>query len=382
MKFIETLNDYRLAISSARKGLRKELLPATLGVLRSRIRDGIGPQFHSLYDFRNKPETEWDGYMAENDGVRILERMSPQGAHQFLRDKLKFALHCVRQGFPIAPTLFRYDQDRFPEYDEVAPNVQSRDEWNAALAKAPDQLFCKLIDGRLGIGAFKAERRENEWFFGGERGSADDLRSFALKRLGKGRGWLFQPAIRPHPDLAEIMSPGALGTLRAISYIDVDGVHVVFPLLRIPAGGNIVDNFSRGAKGNLVAAIDKNTGRLSAAQYSRSTTWPDIASIDHHPDTGKIIHDREVPWWAEAKALMLAAQAATPEPPTIGWDIAITAAGPQIIEANSQYSTSICQVAYNRGIKKDFEQIIESINKHRAENTRRSSALHPAPRNT
>lgn len=382
MRIRRTLRNYRFAIATASKGTLRNLPSAALGVLRSRVRYGLGPEFHSLYDFRNKPEADWRAYMTDNDGVRVLERLSPPSAHRFLRDKLAFSLHCIRHRLAIVPTLLRYDREHCSSLDEIAPNVDSIAEWEAALASAPDRLFCKLIDGRLGIGAFKAERLGEEWVFDGTRGCAADFRDFALKRLGKGRGWLFQPALLPHPALAEIMTPGALGTLRAITYIDADGVQVAFPLLRIPASGNIVDNFARGTRGNLVASIDASSGRLSAARYSRSAAWPDLVSLERHIDTGKVIQGREVPFWAEAKALMITAQAATPDPPTIGWDIAITAEGPQIVEANSQYSTALCQVAYARGIRPDFERAIERIRKHRAEGAHSSSSDHaarPAP---
>lgn len=360
MKLFQLINNYCLAISAASSGSLRKFPGALMSVGRSRIRYSIGPEYHSLYSLHSKPESGWNAYMTDNDGVRVLERLSSPDTHRFLRDKLAFSLHCVRHGMPVATILFRYDLDPCSDYDEVAPKVMSIEEWETALQQAPDEVFCKLIDGRLGKGAFTAERRGHNWLFDDELGSAADLRRYALERLGNGRGWLFQPALKPHPALAEIMAPGALGTLRVTTYLDRNGAQIAFPLLRIPSAGNVVDNFSRGAKGNLVAAIDAESGRLSKAYYSRSRRWPDIATTDLHPDTGKPILGREVPFWEETKALVTAAQELTPEPPTIGWDIAITATGPLIIEANSQYSTALWQVAYDYGMKPDFDRMIES----------------------
>ena len=197
MKFLNLINDYRLAIATASSRSLKKLPDALLSVVRSRILHGIGPEYHSLYSLHKKPESSWNTYMTDNDGVRVLERLSSPDTHRFLRDKLAFSLHCIRRDLPVAPILFRYDRDRNADYDDVAPNVHNVDEWAAALEQACDEIFCKLIDGRLGKGAFKAERHGQNWLFGGKLGSAADLRRYALERLGEGRGWLFQPALKP-----------------------------------------------------------------------------------------------------------------------------------------------------------------------------------------
>lgn len=371
MRVFAALSPYYNAIHAASGGQLRHWPAAARDVLKARLRYGIGPLFHALYGFRHKDEAEWGEYLRENDAVTALARLTSLATQSLLKDKLAFTLHCHRHDLPTIPILFRIDREHAPELDEVFPNGLTLTTWEAVLEHAPERIFAKLIDGSQGMGAFTATRSGNDWVFDGQRGSAADFHRFAIERLNGGRGWLFQPAITPHPSLAEIMSPGALGTVRATTYTDALGTHIVCPVLRIPARNNIVDNFSSGQKGNLIAAVDVDSGRLHRAQFSRSTTWPDIAQTDHHPDTGGRIVDRQLPFWAEAKELVIRAQRCTARPPTIGWDIAITASGPLIVEANAQYGIDIFQVAYQRGIKSMFEHILSSVGEHRsAEQTR------------
>lgn len=360
--------DYSRAIRAA-AGSPHRLPFGIYSVLKARLGFGIGPLRHSLYRLFDKPEASWAGYIDENEANKALIRLSPQDDHIALRDKLAFTVRCQRSGLAAAPILFRLDREQDSDADDLIPNVRAAEQLRSALQQAPDTLFVKLIDGAHGADAFRASRIDHElWRFGTAQGNADDFFGYLDRTLGQNaRGWLFQPLVQPHPQLAEIMAPGALGTLRIVSYLDhADRAHLALPTLRIPAGKNVADNFSLGASGNLISAVDPNTGQLAPAAFSATSHWPQIRRTDVHPDTGGRISGFTLPFWAETCALVRRAQLVIENPPTIGWDIAITESGPLIIEANSAYSTAIHEVALDRGIGADFETIVNAVRTRRA----------------
>jgi hypothetical protein len=115
-----------------------------------------------------------------------------------------------------------------------------------------------------------------------------------------------------------------------------------------------MDNFERGALGNLIAPIDQYTGRLGRAFGSRSSRWPVFFSTDTHPDTGARITGFEIPYWEEAMELVREAQRKLCEIPTLGWDVAIMPEGPMLIEANWNYATEMMQVTHRRGVRSEL----------------------------
>ena len=95
-------------------------------------------------------------------------------------------------------------------------------------------------------------------------------------------------------------------------------------------GANVtVDNVHAGA---IAAAVDLVRGRLDQATYSgfdSSKGW-----IDCHPVTGAPIMGRALPMWNDACELVRRAHSAFDDWVVIGWDVAITAGGPYLVEGN------------------------------------------------
>lgn len=358
-KLRATLAGYRNAVRVASRGRAARVPDAIASVLRARLRYRLGPFYHSLFGLAEIPTAGWDEFIVDNDSNPIIthgvigrENLALAG------DKIAFTAHCVRNGLPTIPITCVIDRAGSELAAALgAPNVASAAELEQALAAAPDRLFVKLIDGSQGAGAFIARRQGDGWEFEGRTGSAAELYRFALERLDGRRGWLMQPIIVPHPALGPLMPRGVLGTIRAVTYLTESGPHLVLPLLRIPAGGSVTDNFAKATSGNLVAPIDPVTGTLGMARHSRSRRWPDMADIEVHPDTGQRIPGFQLPCWRETVELLEEAQRRTPQLRTLGWDIAITEGGPLIVEANADWDANILQVVYRRGIRRDLAPI-------------------------
>jgi hypothetical protein len=356
-KLLSDLSGYSAAVSQASQASLLRLPPSLISVMRARVSYDIGPRFHSLFDFRRKAASHWNDYLLDRDfKKRLREANGDQRA--FTGDKVRFTAHCVENGLTTIPILALIDSQPTAASAAFA-RPTSADELAQVLERAPARLFVKLIDGTLGIDAFALTREAGQWRFCNQMGSASELHRFLLGRLCGRRGWMMQPFVEANASLRRIMAPNALGTIRAITFWVGEEPKIAVPILRIPAGDNVADNFSHGLSGNLVAPIDLASGTLGRARYSRNRSWPDIVVTDRHPDTGGTITGFTLPFWRETKDLLIRAQASIPHMKTVGWDIAITDDGPLIVEANSTYDVDLLQVAYDRGLRREFDCVLE-----------------------
>ena len=359
MKLLRSLSDYRRAIRNATSGKATSLPVGIVSVLRARAFHNIGPRYFSLYDLARVPEELWDEFIIDEDLKSILRRINAKEAREVVFDKIAFSRHCNTHAVPTIPILATID--RHSPSDPL--NGLDPKKFELLLTNAPSELFIKLIDGTWGVDAFTASRTTaDNWSFCGQTGSLRDLHAFSINRLRDRRGWLVQPVIRNHKALRAIMSPSALGTIRAVTYLKGSEIDLLYAVLRIPVGNNQADNFAHGTSGNLVAPLDVDTGKIGTPRASRTSDWPNIVNILKHPQTGVRIEGETTPYWDEFKHLVTRAQSTLPKLPTLGWDIAITDSGPVVVEANSTYDVDLIQVAYQHGIKTEF--LINLLKRH------------------
>jgi Sugar-transfer associated ATP-grasp len=106
-----------------------------------------------------------------------------------------------------------------------------------------------------------------------------------------------------------VMAPDAFGTVRAVTYMHDQRSTLMAAVLRIVVEGNVADNFSSGATGNLLAPLDPLTGTLTAVRGSRLRTFPVIFDSETHPTTGIRLVGVQVPRWSDVLSLVLRAQA-------------------------------------------------------------------------
>lgn len=355
------ITNYVHAITSAARTNPAHLLPAAYSVLLARIRYGFGPKLYSLFDFYSRPPSEWADYLQDRHLKPQLRTIQSAQHRQLTHDKIAFHDHCVSNDIatiPIVARLLRSDEASAGSSAKKHLLEEQRTRFIEELNAGPNALFFKTVNGTHGADAFVATRVGAQWKFGDTTGTAADLYEYCLATRDDKTGWIAQPRIAPHPALQKIMARDSLGTLRAITYINGTTPTVAFAVLRIPAGKNITDNFSHGRTGNLVAPVDLANGNIGTARYSLSPNWPTVATIDHHPETGNRITGETIPYWNETIELLIRGQVATPRPPTLGWDIAITESGPLVVEANSTYDIDIVQFALNRGIRVEMERIL------------------------
>ena len=137
-----------------------------------------------------------------------------------------------------------------------------------------------------------------------------------------------------HPDIERLTGSAALSTCRLFIAHDRDGrAEVMGTAMRLVNGGNLVDNFDQGTKGNLWCSVDLATGRIIEA-FAKAVGADRLTRIARHPATDCALVGFRIPYWDET--VELAHRLATVFRPQslLHWDIGVTAAGPIAIEGN------------------------------------------------
>lgn len=210
-------------------------------------------------------------------------------------------------------------------------------------------LFAKPIDGIFSIGTFGITSVDAEddklVLASGEQVRIEQFVDYVLGITKS--GYLFQRTLAPHAQLKDAFGT-VLSTVRFLVVLSEQGAEIVSAVCKIPAHGNMADNFWR--QGNMLGAVTPDTGELSRVV---SGTGFDQKEHLEHPDTKRPIRGMVLPDWEKAKALCLEAAATLPGIRTQSWDIALTEEGPAIIETNWGGDLNLHQLAHRRGILQD-----------------------------
>lgn len=135
-------------------------------------------------------------------------------------------------------------------------------------------------------------------------------------------------------EYADRIYPGTTNTVRLLTLWDYEtnvpflaqAVHRIGTSRSFP-----VDNFRMGA-GGLSAWIDIGTGELGPAAGKAETGA--VEWHDAHPETEAPIRGVRLPRWKETTDDVLRLAARLPFIPFIGWDVALTQEGYQVLELN------------------------------------------------
>lgn len=201
-------------------------------------------------------------------------------------------------------------------------------------------LFIKPHVGRGGMGAEQWVHSDAErWRSArGQELSTDALVQHLID-LSKTGPYLIQRRAVPHVAIADL-SNGALPTVRVLTIKGQgDTWEPVAALFRMAVGANrTVDNFHAGG---IAANVDLASGMLGPATDIGLT--PDMGWLHNHPDGGAVIVGRVLPYWSEVLALARRAHSVFSEKLVAGWDIAILAGGPALVEGNGAPDTDMHQ---------------------------------------
>jgi hypothetical protein len=283
------------------------------------------------------------GYRVE---TLLDDRMNYRNARMVATDKLVFRTLASQAGLPLPALQAVYSGcGAYAAIEASLPHAGALRELISA-REAP--VFVKPIRGGSGDGAFAVQgfdpRADAAILLDGRRVAMTELEDLAA--IPRYRGLLVEEMLRPDP--AFFAAPaGGVATVRLIVVL-TDGAPVIeTATLRMPVGGNLIDNFDRGSKGNLVAALDLEGGRIKRAVRSSGL---DLESLSYHPDTTESMIGTTVPQFEEIRRICKKGARLFPDLRLQHWDIALTDKGPVILELNVEGGLYLHQIAHGRGV--------------------------------
>jgi hypothetical protein len=248
--------------------------------------------------------------------VLSLQLAAASGKRSKLQDKVRFAERLQHFGFPTIPVLASFDRGTSTPTD-IDPTLLRQD------------LFTKLRSskGAQGAGLIKY-LGEDRYAFEGQALGRDALVQ-RLKVQSHTAALILMPRIVNHPDIAALCVE-TLMAVRIFSIVNERGEpEIVFAMLRIL--GKLEPTWH--SKVEWAAPVDLRSGELGLLTGDIPEACTEYYT--HHPITGCRVQGLVLPFWEQLKEIALKThRALTMDRVVIGWDIAITPAGPCIVEGN------------------------------------------------
>lgn len=272
------------------------------------------------YDFAHKGEKERRSYITDAYRNKVCRRINDPSQQALTMDKYRTAQHFAnfyRRAFMLAssPTDREIFVDFCQRYGEVV---------------------VKPIDDCAGRGVELLQSQDWNMEF-------DRL-------IQNRRSYIVEERIHQAAEMARWND--SVNTIRINTFQHDGKVRFFTSFLRTGRKGSFVDN---GAQGGLFASIDTANGTIFTDGYDELRR-----KYSHHPDSHKPYKGVIIPRWdellqkAEEMALML------PKMTYIGWDMALTAEGWVLVEANKGEFIAQ-QITQGRGLRQEFEAVISSL---------------------
>jgi hypothetical protein len=330
----------------------KRYEPVLLRMLAAKAVFGLSAVEYGQYGLHRKPFRQLRDFRTKKQTTAFFDRVNPAADRAAVDDKLRFHEICLAHGLPVPPLLAILSR-RGTKQTSQFPVFESFGDLLASLAPQPTlRLILKPQADSLGTGVRFLHVKYGMLFDIEDKPVRVEEFSRLLYEDMLRDDYLVQEFVRPHPKAAALGSGKALGTLRILAHFTGTETRLLYALMRIPCGANSHDNFSGGSTGNLIAAIDLDTGRLRAA-FGRRHPQHDrlLESFERNPDTGRPIAGQPVPEWGTVRHVVERAARAFPRLPILGWDIALSDRGVVIIEANSNPDVIGAQVSTGMGAR-------------------------------
>jgi hypothetical protein len=327
-------------------------------LVRLRLTSGIGWDeycFYGLYD----PEKPWSWkstYMAEGEYERLWRVFNPREYWSLFNNKLIFNRYFGAIGLPVTSVIGIFD----PQFGTTHDGRILRTEEQFAeflLRHATGGLVVKHVEGIRGTAVFvftevDAGNSLPLLHIDGRRFDVptllEKMRKTETRQSGSfSRTWIIEERMHPHPEIARLCGP-TLSCMRMQTFIESDGrPRLIASMIKVPNKARAVDNLHFGG---VAVWVDPETGVLGRG---RVMSQKDANWLTALPWNGAKFSGMQLPYWQEAKSVALRAAAAFPWSRCIGWDVAITRAGPLLIEGNERFSARLVQAVAPQGLLSD-----------------------------
>lgn len=282
----------------------------------------LPPESYYTYELYRTERWGWiDAYLHQYETNALLPYLNQDHVHPAIDDKVAFAQLCAQHHLP-TPAL-------------LGLCAEGICYWQTTIGgESGDDLFIKPRWGARGEGTRRWRRVAATQYQDdtGRLGSWTALVA-ALAAASRQQPYLVQPCLANHPVLATL-SPGALATVRLVTGRTPAGaVEAVAATFKMAWHPRIINT------DGLNSPIALPTGELGRA-YSYDPICP---GYDVHPVTGALITGLRLPDWAATMTLAQRAHHLFPGYVFLGWDIALTPAGPLLLEGNQGWDVVTVQ---------------------------------------
>jgi hypothetical protein len=268
----------------------------------------------------------------------VLLSINPLSWAPLLRNKSIFYRYCRASGVPI-PELYAIFFRENAGWSCTGSVLSARKDWeNFFELHLPSEFVIKPSDGFMGrrINVFS---RNGKMFVdaSGKQYNAADLYD-NLSSDPQYDSFIIQQRLVNHPELIRLTDTQYLQTVRIITYVDTTGhCNIIHANLKLILGQAVVDNWQRGLTGNATALASLADGLLQPA-VAVPKNGSQLRTIPIHPKTGIPLDQFRLPFWHQVCSLVKDSAIKFLPVRTIGWDVALTPAGPLILEANVWWS--------------------------------------------
>jgi hypothetical protein len=285
---------------------------------------GVRPGDYYRYSMhRVSPRLRWFA-VSDLEQIAVQRLLHPDAVRQPIDHKARLAEIALSAGLPMPRPIAEVTTTTRPE--ELARLLPEQD------------LFVKFANLGWGIGALAFRWNEGNWIDGeARRLDRAGLAAELCTRATTGE-LVVQEALTNGGSLRGL-TPGGLATFRIVTLRPLrDATPMLLgAVLRIPAlPGAITDNF---ANGGLAAPVEDSAGTLGRACTKRCFN----ERLQSHPCTRRRIHGTRIEEFPDAVRLAISVHRLFPRAISVGWDIAITADGPTLIEGNVAWCPELMQ---------------------------------------
>ena len=191
--------------------------------------------------------------------------------------------------------------------------------------KGLTKIICKPLNGIEGIGieVFTLDGTEKN-------------RREVFNKIREKGNCIVEQFIHQHDALSKFY-PHSVNTLRVMSFLDGGQGKILNSVIKFGTTA-MVDNYYQGS---IAAGVDVKTGKIC-------TDGVDYAGnvYKEHPYSGQVFCGFQIPHWDDLVELIRVAATIHPESPYVGWDIAISQSGPEIVEGNHNQGAYLCQYPF------------------------------------
>lgn len=219
------------------------------------------------------------------------------------------------------------------------------------LLKDKKVLAAKMVAGTYGIGFYKLEYANGKFIANGKEYDETEFENF----IASLNNYIITEFVEMHPQLKKL-NPHSVNTIR-VMVINEHGDDPIIPFAFMRIGtkkSGIVDNT---AQGGMFCKVNVETGRYYDGETAVNH---EIKPVKYHPDTNEEI-EGILPNWELVKEKLIEMAHYYPQLKYLGYDIAITQQGFEIIEINSHQGLHKAHM-FPKEVKEFFNREIERKN--------------------